>query len=43
MCDNTNIGETTKDSEKLGGTTPVAKLSKGLYVLHNEKNLSLQY
>lgn len=37
MCDNMNLQETTEDSEKLGGTTPVAKLSKWLYVLHNKK------
>lgn len=41
MCDNMNLGETTEDSEKLGGTTTAANLSKWLYILHNKNNISL--
>jgi len=36
-----HLNETTEDSEKLGGTTPAAKLSKWLCTLHNRKNISL--
>lgn len=40
MCDNMNLSETTEESEKLGGIQAAGNLSKWLYIMHNENNMS---